>query len=216
MKQVVMVPEGIEYVTVEIIDKTASSEDCEIFTGLFKGLATLENDKDEQLFILVAGPKDVVDIYNFKYYNIMTLVVSGKETKNMTYFTLAQKDQEAALGALKDVIVKMYAENRMLEHDPDIIDISTFKNIPDDFEKTHKAFRRSQNNFNTSQQTADVSYIRKDPEPSIIKRTKTKKPTKKILLNTITKIINIKKGVFTAVLPKISEDEDEDDQHYYV
>lgn len=210
MEQIVTVPENIEYVAVEIIDKEALSENCEVITGLFKGLAILENDDVKQLFILVAGPKDAVDIYSFKYYNVMTLIVLGKDTKAMTYFTLASEDQKVALEILKSVVVKMYAENRMLEHDPDIIDISTFKNVPDDIRKSHKTASRTQDNFST----ANTPYVRKDPEPSVIKRMETKKPTKKILLDMITKIVNTKKGTFTVILPKILGDEDENNPHY--
>ena len=210
MEQIVTVPENIEYVAVEIIDKEALSENCEVITGLFKGLAILENDDVKQLFILVAGPKDAVDIYSFKYYNVMTLIVLGKDTKAMTYFTLASEDQKVALEILKSVVVKMYAENRMLEHDPDIIDISTFKNVPDDIRKSHKTASRTQDDFST----VNTPYVRKDPEPSVIKRMETKKPTKKILLDMITKIVNTKKGTFTVILPKILGDEDENNPHY--
>ena len=203
MKQIVTIPENIEYVAVEIIDKGATPQNCEIITGLFKGLAILESNGVKQLFILIAGPKDAIDIYSFKYYNIITLIVLGKDTKAMTYFTLDTEDQEIAIETLKTIVIEIRAEDRMLENDPDIIDISTFKNIPDNIKKPHKTISRTQGDNNLSQNTVGTAYVRKTPEPSVIKRTKTKKPTKKVLLDMITKITNIKKGVFTATLPKI-------------
>ena len=211
MKQIVTIPESIEYVAVEIIDKKASPENCEIITGLFKGLVTLEISNVKQLFILVAGPKDAVDIYSFKYYNVMTLVVLGKDTKAMTYFTLNIEDQKTAIETLKTIVVKMYAENRMLEHDPDIIDISTFRNVPDDIRKTHKTTSKTQNNISVPQTTSNTSYIKEDPKPGVIKRAKTKKPTKRALISMITKIIDIKKGTLTVTLPEILGDENEDE-----
>jgi hypothetical protein len=222
MEQVVTIPESIEYVAIEIIDKKASPENCEVITGLFKGLTILESNNVKQLFILVAGPKDAVDIYSFKYYNVMTLIVLGKNTKALTYFTLSVEDQKVAIEALKSIVVKMYAENRMLGQDPDIIDISTFKNVPDDIRKAHKTSSKVQSNINTPQQNVPcTSYVRRDPEPGVIKRVKTKKPTKEALINMITKIADIKKGTLTIALPEIlgDEDEDEDDDitspHYF-
>ena len=220
MEQIVTIPESIEYVAVEIIDKKASPENCEIITGLFKGLAILESNDVKQLFILVAGPKDAVDIYSLKYYNIMTLIVLGKDTKAMTYFTLSIEDQKTAIETLKTIVVKMYAENRMLEHDPDIIDISTFKNVPDDIRKTHKTASKIQNDASVPQTTYNTPYVKKDPKPGVIKRTKTKKPTKRTLISMITKITDIKKGTLTITLPEIlgDESEDEDDtasSHYF-
>lgn len=212
MEQIVTIPESIEYVAIEIIDKKASPENCEIITGLFKGLVTLESNNVKQLFILVAGPKDAIDIYSFKHYNVMTLIVLGKDTKAMTYFTLNTEDQKTAIETLKTIVVKMYAENRMLEHDPDIIDISTFKNVPDDIRKAHKTSSKIQSSINTPQQSIlGTSYTRKNPEPGVIKRTKTKKPTKKALISMITKIIDIKKGTLTVSLPEILKDENKDE-----
>ena len=213
MEQIVTIPESIEYVAVEIIDKKASPENCEIITGLFKGLVTLEISNVKQLFILVAGPKDAVDIYSFKYYNVMTLVVLGKDTKAMTYFTLNIEDQKTAIETLKTIVVKMYAENRMLEHDPDIIDISTFRNVPDNIRKAHKTTSKTQNNISVPQTTSNISYIKEGPKPGVIKRAKTEKPTKRALISMITKIIDIKKGTLTVALPEIlgGENEDEDD-----
>lgn len=223
MKQIVTIPEDIEYIAIEIIDKEAQPQNCEIIAGLFEGLAILENNNVKQLFILMSGPKDAVDIYSFKYYNIMTLIILGKDTKAMTYFTLDMEDQEVALETLKTLVIKMRAENRMLENDPDIINISTFKNVPDNIRKMHKTSSKIQNNINSSQDDFGISYTRREPEPSVIKRAKTKKPTKKTLLDMVTKITNIRKGVFTVTLPRIlgdiDIDGDEDDltsPHYYM
>jgi hypothetical protein len=115
----------------------------------------------------------------------------------------------------------MYAENRMLEQDPDIIDISTFKNVPDDIRKAHKTSSKTQSNIYVSQTTGNTSYVKKEPKPGVIRRAKTKKPTKKALISMITKITDIKKGTFTITLPEIlgDENEDEDDNvvspHYF-
>lgn len=209
MKQLVTIPKNIEYVAVEIIDKKGTPEDCKIITGLFKGLATLENNNTKQLFILMTGPDNAVDIYSFKYYDIMTLIACGKETKAMTYFTLSTDDQKHALEALKNIVIKMYAENRMLEHDPDVIDISTFKNIPDNIKRLQKVFCKVSNNT-TQHNEITTSYVKKDPEPSTIKRIKTKKPTERVLFEMITKIANIKKGTLTITLPELLGDENVD------
>ncbi|MEA3296158.1 MAG: hypothetical protein U9Q27_03420 [Patescibacteria group bacterium] len=206
MEQVVTIPENIEYVAIEIIDKKDSPKNYKIITRLFKGLATIENNGIKQLFALTAESNDTTDIYNFKYYNIMTLIVLGKDTKTITYFTLNAEDQKIALKALETIVAKMCTENRMLENDPDIIDISTFKNIPDNIKKSQKIVSRTYSN-NTIQNDVNTSYVKKYPEPSIIKRMATKKPTKKMLFDMITKITNIKKGILVPKLPKILENE---------
>ena len=206
MKQIIIIPENIEYVAIEIIDKEAQLQSCEVVSGLFEGLAILENDNVKQLFVLMSGPKDAVDVYSLKYYNIMTLVILGKDVKSMTYFTLDTEYQEVALETLKTIVIKMRAENRMVKNDPDIIDISTFKNIPDYVRKSQKTTSKIQDSNYPLQNNVNASYVKRDPEPSVIKRTKTKKPTKKALLDTITKIANIKKGVFAITLPKILGD----------
>lgn len=205
MKQIITIPKGIKYISVELIDKKASSNSCDIITGLFKGIATLKNNNIIQSFILLSGRKeDTVEIYNITYYNVMSLVVLGEDTKASTYFTISDEDQRSAQEGLENLVDELVKESRMLEFDPDIIDITTYSDIPDEINKTCKIPYKNNIGFNSNQISNNNStpYVQKVPEPTVIKRTKTKKPTKKELSILLEKIKAIRDGSFTMTLPE--------------
>lgn len=207
MKQIVVIPENIKYIALELVDKNAISNSCDIIAGLFKGLAVLKSNDITQLFILLSGRKeDTTEIYNTKYYNTLSLTVLGKDTKAITYFTTDEKDQDMAIKSLKELVDVITEENRMLEFDPDIIDISTYSDIPNDVGKIYKTNNESCTVFNNKINN-NTDYVQKEPEPTLIKRTKTKKPTKEELLILAAKIKDIKDGVFVNTFPETKGDE---------
>ena len=207
MKQIITIPEGIKYISVELVDKSSLRKDCEIISGLFKGLATLEDNSIEQLFVLIIGKKeDTTNIYNTKYYNIVSVTILGEDTKAITYFTLDDTDQNKAIELLKSVIIVMEKDKRMLEFDPDIIDMSTYTDTPNNIGDVSKTHLCSKTNTPVNVASSYTPYEKKEPSPSVIKRTRTKKRTKKELLDMVNRVKDVKNGIFIVKLPEIMED----------
>lgn len=210
MKQVITIPEGVKYISVELVDKSSLRGNCEIISGLFKGLAPLENNNVKQLFVLIAGKKeDTTNIYNTKYYNVVSVTVLGEDTKAITYFTLNSEDQNKAIELLKNVITVMEKNKRMLELDPDIIDMSTYTDTPNNTDNVDKTCSYPKAAIPTNNVANNyTSYEKKEPSPSVIKRTGIKKRTKKELLDMINRVKEVKNGTFVVKLPEIIEDDD--------
>lgn len=207
MKQIITIPEDIKYISVELVDKSSLRKDCEIISGLFKGLATLEDNNIEQLFVLIIGKEeDTTNIYNTKYYNIVSVTILGEDTKAITYFTIDDTDQNKAIELLKSVIIVMEKDKRMLEFDPDIIDMATYTDTPDNIGDVSKTHLCSKTDTSVNVANNYTPYEKKEPSPSVIKRTRTKKRTKKELLDMVNKVKDVKNGIFIVKLPEIMED----------
>jgi hypothetical protein len=222
MSEQVKLPDKINYVAVEVIDKRSTTRDCVVVGGLFKGIVKKEDDsKKEHIYLLFEGPKGATDLYNLTFWNMMSVTVMGPEQKIMLFLTKDEDDQKDALDILEKVINVFVEEKRMLKNDPGIIDITTYKNIPTTGfgKKVIKDGRTEETTSygvggsksttsSTGTSTPAYGYQKKEPKPFFFERTKGKKPDKTQLEDLIQKLDEIKAGSFEAQIPPLEKEEE--------
>lgn len=208
---------NIEYVYVEMV---LNQEDkYEVVPGLLQGIIV----KEGSTFILLHGKKNVTNIINLKFYNVMTIEVLHKEHKDMTYLTVSADDQKSALSILNQVYEKLLENDFASEKDGDLINILKYTNVPEEYYKgtitnlkgvnstqdksTHIQYNGvgsfANNDINKSFQTLNK---KKELAPSIFSRIGSKKPSKNSLILMQKKIDQINFGNFQCDLPDIPED----------
>lgn len=211
----------IEYVYVEMV---LNQEDkYEVVPGLLQGIKV----KEGSTFILLHGKKDITNIINLKFYNVMTIEVLHKNHKDMTYLTTSEDDQRLAMDILNNVYENLLGNGFALKKDKDLINVLSYINVPEEYYKgtiinskgnssiqdksTHIQYNSvggfANNNINKSFQ----SNKKKELVPSIFSRAESKKPSKNSLALMQTKIDQINLGKFDCDLPEIPEDLDDQD-----
>jgi hypothetical protein len=206
----------VRYVYLEMILNRETKYD--VVSGLFKGI--LQNKGDT--FILLHGLKDSTAVLNTKFYNIMSIEVLEEEYKNMTYLTVEPQDQEMGSQILAELYDLLIKSSFGIEGDTKIIDIEKYKDVPDSYKdgkpitsntiqstpsaKNSGSFNPPTSKYKPSENVVgsfNKMYAAKpDPEPSIIARSKTKRPAKTDLDLMREKIDQIKSGKYVAKLPE--------------
>jgi uncharacterized protein YaaR (DUF327 family) len=206
-----------KYVHLEMILNKEAKYD--VVAGLFKGIMEREGEK----FILLHGLKESTNVLNLKFYNIMTVEQLADDYKNMTFLTAEDTDQVLALELVESLYEGLVAAGNVLENDPKIIDIRKYEGVPKEYlegkplEKDTTTSSVSSNGSYTPPCTrysgTGVTYtktvVKKDPEPTLLSRTNSKKPAKTALDLMEEKITQIMAGTFVPVLPEtVGEDAD--------
>lgn len=212
---------AIEYVYVEMV--LNKERKYEVISGMLQGIKV----RDGATFVLLHGDKDVTNIINLRYYNIMTIEILHKDHKDMTYLTMKDDDQKAALVMLSSVYKKLLEDNLGQGREGDLINVSRYTNIPEDRggktvtkqysqqdKTTHIQYNgvgdfASRSGNNTSTYT---STKKKEIVPTVFNRTTSKKPSKASLYLMREKIDQINDGTFEGVLPKLIVDTEEDEE----
>jgi hypothetical protein len=202
----------IEYVYIEMV---LNQEDkYEVISGLLQGIKT----KEGSTFILLHGKKDITNIINLKFYNVMTIEVLHKDHKDMTFLNSSADDQKLALGILNKVYEELLKNNFALEKDEDLINILNYINVPEEYYKGTITKSKENNsiqsksthtqcngvgNFANSDANKSLHTPNKKKElvPSIFNRTKSKRPSKASLDLMQKKIDQINLGEFKCDLP---------------
>ena len=210
----------IEYVYVEMV--LNKEHKYEVVSGMFQGIKV----RDGATFVLLHGKKDVTNIINLRYYNVMAIEILHKDHKDMTYLTMKDDDQKAALIMLNKVYKNLLEDNLGQGREGDLINVSRYTNIPEDRggntvtkqysqqdKSTHIQYNgvgnfanRSNNNTSTYKPTKKKEIV-----PTVFNRsTGSKKPSKASLELMQGKIDQINDGNFKCVLPKLIGATEED------
>ena len=206
-----MLDNKIEYVYIEMVLK--QNDKYEVIPGLLQGI----KEKEGSTFVLLHGKKDITNIINLKFYNIMTIEVLREKQKDMIYFKINLDDQKIALITINKVFNELIQNNYFDDKDIDLINITKYTNVPEDYydgtiikPKTTsiiqtKPIHSGVGDFaNTRTNTTAFSANKTEElEPSFFNRTKTKKPSKSCLLLIQEKIDQINIGKFDCKLPEI-------------
>ena len=205
------------YVFLEMVLNKDTKYD--VIAGLFKGII----EKKGQKFILLQGLKNATNILSVDFYNIMMIEEREGDFKNLTYFTAEKIDQDIAEEMIAKLYENMLAGGMGLHNDPKIIDIDKYTEVPKDYldgkplqTGTATAGKASGvGNFASphTRYQAGTTYtkqttVKADPEPSLIGRTKTKKPAKAALDIMFAKVQQVTAGEFEPVLPEIMGEDD--------
>lgn len=207
---------SIKYIHVEMVsDQGNKCDGYKIISGLLQGIKI----KGNITFILLYGKKEVTNVINLKFYDIMTVEVLYTDRKDMTHFTIRNDDQKLALRMLIDVHKEILKSNIVHDNDEDLIDVSKYIDVPEDYcndiiETTNllnKSLYSGVGDFantHVGHPTVLQTVLNKKKEivPSIFGRVKSKKPSKDCLSLLQEKINQINDGKFKCILPEIPED----------
>lgn len=207
-----------KYVHLEMVLNKDTKYD--VVSGLLKGIV----EKGDEKFILLHGLKDSTNVLNLKFYNIMTVEQLSDDYRNMMFLTHEESDQTVALESVESFYKELVAAGKVLGNDPTILDIEKYEGVP----KEYLEGKPIEKNVTSSTTTVAGSYtapcsrytaagtttytktaVKKDPEPTLLSRTSSKKPTKAVLDLMEEKITQIMAGTYIPVLPD-TMDEDED------
>jgi len=216
----------IEYVYVEMV--LNKERKYEVISGMFQGIKV----RDGITFVLLHGKKDVTNIVNLKYYNIMTIEILHKDHKDMTYLTMNANDQKTALVMLGKVYENLLEDNLGQNKEGDLINVSRYTNIPEDRggdtvikqqaqqdKTTHVQYSGVGNFANNRSSSSTYRSTKKEIVPTVFNRTAgSKKPSKSSLELMREKIDQINKGDFDCILPELigaTEEDDNDTTNLY-
>jgi len=124
----------LKYLGVELLRNDATkSSTPEV--GLFRGLRDRSDDKKLIKLILI-GTKDKendLKALNLAVFNVLSLKMMYQDTKELIVFKSSAADQEKAHELLAAALVEFQTEKRMVDNDPEIVDIKTFVDVPEEF-----------------------------------------------------------------------------------
>jgi len=128
----------LKYLGVEMlrIDATKSSTPE---VGLFRGLRTRtdgEGTTAKILRLIVLGTKDKensISALNLDVFNVLSLKMLYGDTKELIVFKANVVDQKKAMELLELALEEFQKEDRMVDNDPEIVDVKTFDDVPKEF-----------------------------------------------------------------------------------
>jgi len=219
----------IKYVYLEMIHDKSDKQD--VIAGLFQGVY----ESGGETYILLQGLNGVTSVLNISFYSFMTLEMMEPDYKNMTYFTAEQKDQDTAFTMVKGHYTELMDAGFGFKAGGQMLDSSKYSEVPKEYLEGKPAGSGQDNKASTStgpgnfvnrsrfQQNQAGNFtktpIKKDPEPAVFGRSKTKKPSKDALALMIEKINAIQGGELEPVMPELAgelpaEEPDDDDDVY--
>ena len=194
-----------KYAYLELVFEKDNS--YEVAAGLFKGLLDIKGSK----YILLQGTKDTVDVMNTNFYDIMTIEQAEEKTKSMVYLTNNEDDQETAMRMLENIYKDLIDGGKALENDPNIIDISKYSGVPEEYSMGLNNSSTSTINRST---TPTVPKKEEGPKITFIERDEdSKKPTTKELDTLSSMLDAIKTGKLKIDVPQLKGDESDEDSN---
>lgn len=200
----------IKYVLIEMIENDESKmTNASIITGLFKGIRIYQPPKEDMLVLVKDSKKDTIHLLNTNKYNILSLQKFDSYTKIIHCFRATEEDQKLAVSKISDIIKELREDKRTIANDDNIIDTTTYTDIPDDITIIKQCKSTDvtvpKRTVHTPRASTVKSTVQKDPEPKYFKRSR--KPTEAALTRMQQKIEDIKKGTYQVKLPIIKGDD---------
>lgn len=218
--------EDSKYVIIELIEndqKKAVSESIKV--GLLKGIKPHKQKENKSDVIMVLEDKDgVLNLLNLNMYNILSLQTSDGTTKISNYFRANKEDQSMAFDIVAKIMTDMHEAKRTDKNDSNLIDLTTYSDLPDDFANTKVDDKTSDKSvspvYNKPTVPARsaiggnkgnrrvVAPVEPKVEPKYFKRG-SKKPTEEALKEMEKRIKDIASGNLKVELPSIEGDDEE-------
>lgn len=215
--------EDSKYVIIELIEndqKKAVSESIKV--GLLKGIKPHKQKESKSDVIIVLEDKDgVLNLLNLNMYNILSLQTSDGTTKISNYFRANNEDQSMAFDIVAKIMTDMHEAKRTDKNDSNLIDLTTYSDLPDDFGGTkvdgETSTKKVSPVYNKPSAPARsqiggnrrvVAPVEPKVEPKYFKRG-SKKPTEEALKEMEKRIKDIASGKLKVELPSIEGDDEE-------
>jgi len=128
----------LKYLGVEML-KNDATKSSKPEVGLFRGIRTRtdgEGENTKVLRMVILGTKDKeseIVALNLDIFNVLSLKMLYGDTKELIVFKANDVDQKKAADLLKVALEEFQKEKRMVDNDPEIVDIGTFEDVPKEF-----------------------------------------------------------------------------------
>jgi len=128
----------LKYLGVEMLRNNASKSSVPE-VGLFRGLRVRSDGEGENtkvLKMIILGTKDKEDsirALNLDVFNVLSLKMLYGDTKELIVFKANDADQKKAMELLELALEEFQKEKRMIDNDPEIVDVKTFDDVPKEF-----------------------------------------------------------------------------------
>jgi hypothetical protein len=129
----------MKYLGVELLRKDATKSSVPD-VGLFRGLRERSHEDKEKnkrvISLILIGTKDKpndLKALNLAVFNVLSMQMMYEDTKELIIFKCSVEDQDKAKEMLSVALEEFQKEDRMVDNDPEIIDISTFDDVPEEF-----------------------------------------------------------------------------------
>jgi len=224
--------DDIKSVFVEVIKKdelTSFTLADKIQRGPFAGIFTrpIENSDDLEQYVILyteahdeRNPKKILDIFNLKYYNIVTIEVRKEHCVDYINLRNTTLDQEDAFTEVAELLAHMQEFNRV-EGDPNFIDLGTYDTLEGGAvvgthvnKGTYKAKTHTTGVYSTykapartTTTTTTTTTVKAPPEMRVIKRKRG--CSIKMLTRMLEMVQHIADGSYDA--PKLPEAPKEDE-----
>lgn len=128
----------MKFLGVELLKKDAT-KNSKPEVGLFRGIRTRSEGQGEDtktITLLLIGVKDKENDLkglNMDVFNVLSMKMMYGDTKELVVFKANDADQEQAMEMLTSSLEEFQKEKRMVDNDPEIIDVKTYEDVPTEF-----------------------------------------------------------------------------------
>lgn len=159
--------------------------------GLFRGIRERSDNTGEvaqSIRMILIGAKDKendIKALNLDIFNVLSLKMLYGDTKELVVFKNTEADQEQAMELLRAALKEFQEEKRMVDNDPEIVDIKTFEDVPQEFFSPQKEEKKTtqtgaQNNYGYGGAYGNCAYNNQDWKKKQEEREKQKKKEEKM------------------------------------
>jgi hypothetical protein len=134
----------LKYLGVEML-RTDANKSSKPDVGLFRGLRERSDGEGaaaKVIKMILLGTKDKendLKALNLDLFNVLSLKMLYGDTKEQIVFKSSKADQDQAMELLESALKEFQTEARMVDNDPEIIDVKTFEDVPKEFFSPQKA-----------------------------------------------------------------------------
>ena len=128
----------LKYLGVEML-KSDANKSSKPEVWLFRGLRERSDGEGaaaKVIKMILLGTKDKendLKALNLDLFNVLSLKMLYGDTKELIVFKSSKEDQDKAMELLSEALKEFQTEQRMVDNDPEIVDIKTFDDVPQEF-----------------------------------------------------------------------------------
>lgn len=157
----------LKYLGVEML-RTDATKSSKPEIGLFRGLRTRtdgEGTTAKILRLIILGTKDKensIKALNLDVFNVLSLKMLYGDTKELIVFKANAVDQKKAMELLELALEEFQKEKRMVDNDPEIIDVKTFDDVPTEFFSQEEKKTGTGNVYSPNRQYSGCGHANSD------------------------------------------------------
>ncbi len=155
--------ETMNYVMIEAVSKQDANRNLndvskiKIIKGVFAGIKTRLAGMNATAYIVIQVFPGTLVSLNIKEYNILSICQSKTSTSSFSFYKKDEKDQDQAFNNILDILDQLKSM-KMSMLDGDMIDTSTYKNVPSTSQDNNFIEDTSTHGTQTSQASTNSSY----------------------------------------------------------